>query len=107
MSDAGHLHLCAAADVAEGMIRRVSAQGYEPLAVCRIDGRVHLFADTCSHGMASLSEGEIEEGQIFCPFHGGAFDVVTGMPTERPCTLPIAVYQAIERDGDLYVAARG
>ncbi|WP_246623436.1 non-heme iron oxygenase ferredoxin subunit [Sphingomonas colocasiae] len=93
-------------DLQEGEIRRVSVPGYEPLALCRSGGRLHLFADMCSHGMASLSEGEVADGQVFCPFHGGGFDVATGMPTERPCTIPINVYALVERDGDVLVAGK-
>jgi len=98
--------LCAKADVPEGGIIAVSAPGYEPLAVCRFDGAFYVIADTCSHGLASLSEGEIADGQVFCPFHGGAFDVATGNPTESPCTVPIATYPVVEKGEDLYIQAK-
>lgn len=98
--------LCDAGDVAEGAMRRVAVPGYEPLAVCHVAGRYYLIADTCSHGMASLSEGDLDGLQVFCPFHGGAFDIATGAPTERPCTIPIATYPIIERDGGLFVEAK-
>ncbi|MBY0509277.1 MAG: non-heme iron oxygenase ferredoxin subunit [Rhodospirillaceae bacterium] len=85
---------------------RVLAEGYEPLAVCNVGGRFFLIADTCSHGLASLSEGDIEGGQIFCPFHGGSFDIATGKPVERPASIPIPTYPLIEIGGDLFVAAK-
>ena len=101
------VRLCGVDDVAAGMARRVSAPGYEPLAVVRLGDAWHVIADTCTHGMASLSEGDIEDGQIFCPFHGGAFDIATGAPTERPCVKAIATYPAVVVDGAVHVEARG
>jgi len=103
LSDKDLVRIGSVGDLEEGEIRRVSVPGYEPLALCRSGGRLHLFADTCSHGMASLSEGDVADGQVFCPFHGGGFDVATGMPTERPCTIPIKVYALVERDGTVLI----
>lgn len=107
MTDQKLHRLCARAEVNDESIRRVQAPGYEPLAVCRANGAYYVIADTCTHGLASLSEGEIYEGQVICPFHGGAFNVATGEATERPCVIPISTYPVIERGDSLYIAAKG
>lgn len=73
--------------------------GSEPIMLCRHRGVVHALADTCSHGMASLSDGEVEDGKIFCPFHGGSFDLSTGQPVDRPCTIPVKRFAVAERAG--------
>jgi nitrite reductase/ring-hydroxylating ferredoxin subunit len=95
--------LCRASDVPAGAALRVSIPGEDPIAVCQIDGRFFAIADTCTHGMASLSEGEIEGKLIFCPFHGGSFDIETGAPVDRPCTIALRTYVVEERDGEVFL----
>jgi nitrite reductase/ring-hydroxylating ferredoxin subunit len=106
MSELRLHRLCAKADVPEGRIRPARVPGYEPLAVVHSNGSFYVIADTCSHGLASLSEGEIIEGQVYCPFHGGAFNIKTGEATERPCTIAIATYPVIEQGDDLFIAVK-
>jgi nitrite reductase/ring-hydroxylating ferredoxin subunit len=98
--------LCGKKDVPTSDVHAVQAPDYEPLAVCRVGDSYYLIADTCSHGQASLSEGEVVMGQVVCPFHGGSFDVMTGQPTDLPCTIPIATYPLIEVGDDLFIAAK-
>lgn len=93
--------------MAEGELRRIEVSGHPPMVLCRNAGRFHLLDDLCSHGLASLSEGEIEDGQLFCPFHGGAFDLETGAPTQRPCTLPIKVYALRQVEGEIFIDSDG
>ncbi|RED13351.1 non-heme iron oxygenase ferredoxin subunit [Parasphingopyxis lamellibrachiae] len=106
MSDSKFLRLCCISDIPDSGILRVTVPGYDPLAVCQVDGAFFAIADTCSHGMASLSEGDIEDGQIFCPFHGGGFEIATGNPTERPCTIPIATYPVKRVEDALFIASK-
>jgi nitrite reductase/ring-hydroxylating ferredoxin subunit len=91
--------LCAAQALAEDSPLRIHPPGGEPMMLCRHRGAVHALSDTCSHGMASLSEGDVEDGKIFCPFHGGSFDLATGQPVDKPCTLPIKRFAVEERQG--------
>src|ERR1700749_2000722 len=79
------LRLCAKADVPTDRALQVRLPNGESLAVCQAEGAFYAVADTCSHGLASLSEGEVVGNEIYCPFHGGAFDIRTGKATERPC----------------------
>ena len=83
--------LCKLAEVGAGSARQVEVReaGAEPFALFNLQGDLHLTEDTCTHGFASLSQGEIRGQTVFCPLHGGAFDITTGQPCELPCTLPI------------------
>lgn len=85
--------LCAMNDLAPESIRRCVVPGLEPLAVVRHGENVYALSDRCSHGMASLSEGEIENGRIYCPYHSGAFELATGAAVEKPCTIAIRAYK--------------
>lgn len=100
------MYLCKVEGLAEGSPRRVQPDGHDPIAVCLVGDEIFAVADTCSHGMASLSEGDVEDLIIYCPFHGGAFDLRTGEAVEKPCTAPIRRYDVQVVDGKLY-ARRG
>ena len=95
----GFVALCPAAEVPEGEARRVKVAGRPPLAVFNLDGQFHVIEDTCTHGMASLSEGFVEDGIVECPWHGGAFDIRTGAPARHPCVVGLRVYAVALRDG--------
>lgn len=71
-------------------------------AVYRLDGEFFATDDLCTHAMVSLSYGDVVDGQIFCPMHGGAFDIRTGKPTELPCRLPLKTYAVVIDGEDLY-----
>jgi 3-phenylpropionate/trans-cinnamate dioxygenase ferredoxin subunit len=89
---------CALADVPADGALYVEIDGL-PVAVVRSDGELYAIDDTCSHEEVSLSEGEVEDGEIECWLHGSRFDLATGRPTSLPATRPIAVYP-VKIDGD-------
>jgi 3-phenylpropionate/trans-cinnamate dioxygenase ferredoxin component len=89
---------CGLADVPEPGALYVEIEG-QPVAVVRSDGELYAIDDTCSHEEVSLSEGEVEDGEIECWLHGSRFDLATGRPTSLPATRPIAVYP-VKIDGD-------
>ena len=79
-----------------------------PLALWRSGAGVHAVWDHCPHRGARLSAGEVEDGQIACPYHGWRFDG-TGRCTLMPA-LPdtqskvrAGALNAIERDGLIFV----
>ena len=91
--------LCNSADLAEGEVVQVDLGDGRVLAVCRWQGTAFAIDDLCSHGDASLAEGEIEDGQIVCPYHMGKFDIRTGEATAAPCSIAIRTYAVAEADG--------
>lgn len=93
--------LCASGDVAEGEVFQVDLGDGRILAVYRLDGEVFATDDLCSHGDASLADGEIENGQIVCPYHMGTFDIRTGEATGAPCSIAIRTYKVTEEDGTI------
>lgn len=96
--------VCAIADLAEGEIRQVELSDGRVLAVCRIDGEIFATDDLCTHGEASLSEGELEGHELLCPFHLGAFDVRTGEATRSPCFEALRTYAVTIEDGLVMVS---
>ena len=67
-------------------------------------GDIHAIDDTCSHANVSLSEGDVEDGEIECWLHGSRFDLRSGRPTGLPAITPIAVYPVKTDGDDVFVA---
>lgn len=97
------IKLCRASDVPEGGGLRVEIPGREAIAVFFNGSEYFATADACTHGSASLAEGEIVGDDIVCPFHAGAFDLRTGEATAAPCTEPVRTYKILVRGGDIYL----
>lgn len=62
------------------------------ICVARIGDEVFAIDDTCTHGQASLSEGEITDYRIECWLHGAEFDLRTGEVITLPATQPVKTY---------------
>lgn len=75
------------------------------VAVFRSDHDVFALADRCSHAEASLSMGEVFDGEVECPLHGAAFDIATGKALTLPATKPVATYRTHVRDGNVFVSS--
>jgi 3-phenylpropionate/trans-cinnamate dioxygenase ferredoxin component len=79
--------------------------GQEMVAIVRDSaGQIHAIDDTCSHANVSLSEGDVEDGEIECWLHGSRFDLRSGQPTGLPAVTPIAVYPVKIDGGDVFVS---
>lgn len=96
--------LCAADELAPGEMRSFELPGRAPVAVYNVDGVYYCTDDTCTHGNALLTDGELDGTDVVCPFHEGAFDVRTGKPTAAPCLIPLKTYRVAVVDGHVLVA---
>ena len=100
----GFVLACSVADLPTVGAVKVEIDG-EPVAIVRDSaGQIHAIDDTCSHANVSLSEGDVEDGQIECWLHGSRFDLRTGQPTGLPALTPIAVYPVKIDGGDVFVS---
>ena len=101
--DEGVETLCRVEDVPADEPLRVVLADDHAVAVYRWEGSFYCTDDLCSHGEASLAEGYVEGGQVFCPFHMGSFCISTGEARAAPCSEPIRAYAVTERDGELFI----
>jgi nitrite reductase/ring-hydroxylating ferredoxin subunit/uncharacterized membrane protein len=102
----GWHHLMAAPDAVEGKpVRRLL--GEVPVVAIRIDGTVHVLADRCSHMSGPLSDGELEDGCLTCPWHGSVFRVADGAVVRGPATAPQPAFVVREADGAIQVCLPG
>lgn len=63
------------------------------LVASKVGGTARVLADRCSHRGGPLSDGEVEEGCVTCPWHGSRFDLATGEVRRGPATVPQPAYQ--------------
>jgi len=80
----------------------VQVEGHD-LALFRMEDGVYALDDICSHEFSRLSEGEVWEGEVYCPKHGSRFNIKSGWVTGLPATQPVRTYPAKEEDGWIYV----
>jgi 3-phenylpropionate/trans-cinnamate dioxygenase ferredoxin subunit len=106
-----------AAVAADGYVRVCSVDDLPPVGAVQTEiagqniaivrdsaGDVHAIDDTCSHANVSLSEGDVEDGEIECWLHGSRFDLRSGEPTGLPATSPISVYPVKINGDDVFVS---
>jgi nitrite reductase/ring-hydroxylating ferredoxin subunit len=94
------------ADLPEGRpVRRLL--GEVPLLVLRRGDDVDVLADRCSHLSGPLSDGDIVDGCVTCPWHGSVFRLSDGAVARGPATAPQPVFTTEVRDGMLRVRLPG
>lgn len=79
--------------------------GNRRIALYRLDGKVYALDDVCTHALALLSQGFIENGAVECPLHGARFDIATGRCLALPATVDLRVYAVRIEDGEVFVRA--
>ena len=52
--------------------------GETPIALVRSGSQLHALADRCSHMSGQLSESDLVDGCLTCPWHGSVFRVSDG-----------------------------
>lgn len=90
-------------ELADQEIRRIEPDGLPPIAVYRLGGDYFATDDTCTHGEASLAEGDIEGDEVYCPFHMGAFNIRTGEATVPPCVQALNSYPVRIVDNTVWI----
>lgn len=100
------VRVSALADLPDGRGVRLDV-GDERIAMFRIDQSVYALGDRCSHAEASLSEGDVFDGEVECPRHGATFDLATGDATALPATKPVPTYGVRVENGDVYLEVAG
>lgn len=80
-----------AAEFVEDEPRTVLASGIQ-IAVFRVGDEWFALRDMCTHEVARLSEGFVEDGCVECPLHQGLFDLRTGEARKEPCVEAVQAF---------------
>jgi nitrite reductase/ring-hydroxylating ferredoxin subunit/uncharacterized membrane protein len=89
----GWHHLAPLADLPEGKPVRKMV-GEVPVVAVRTGDQVQVLADRCSHMSGPLSEGQMADGCLTCPWHGSVFRLADGSVARGPATAPQPTFQA-------------
>ena len=93
-------------DIPEGRPVRLQL-GEVPVLVIRDAEHIRALADRCAHLSGPLSDGEVHEGTVTCPWHASTFRLSDGTPVRGPATAPQPVFQTRVRDGVLELRLPG
>src|ERR1700733_1287509 len=89
----GWHHLASLAGLPEGKPVRKMV-GEVPVVAVRTGDQVQVLADRCSHMSGPLSDGQLADGCLTCPWHGSVFRLADGGVTRGPATAPQPAFQA-------------
>jgi 3-phenylpropionate/trans-cinnamate dioxygenase ferredoxin subunit len=95
--------ICSLDELKPGKALRVKINDHAIAIVRTPNGEVRALDDKCSHGEISLSEGFIDNETIECWAHGAKFDLNTGKPLSLPAYEPVATYEILIDNNDIYV----
>ncbi len=93
-------------DFPEGRGKRVMVQG-NAVAVFRLGERFHALDDCCSHAMAPLHSGAVQDGAVACPRHGARFDIATGEVLSLQAVGNVVSFPVELREGRVLVRTEG
>src|SRR5262245_38477474 len=96
------IFLCKTSQVPDWGGLRVELADRPAVVVFRSGAQYFVTDDLCTHGEASLADGEVEGMEIVCPFHQGRFDLRDGCVTAAPCVEPLRTYPTELRDGEIF-----
>jgi nitrite reductase/ring-hydroxylating ferredoxin subunit/uncharacterized membrane protein len=91
--------LGAAAEFPVGRAVKRTVGDVPVLVVRESGGAVHVLADRCSHMAGPLSQGEISDGCVRCPWHGSLFRLSDGWNVGGPATAPQPAFETRHIDG--------
>lgn len=77
--------------------------GETEVALYRLDGQVFATHGVCTHALAFMKDGFLEDGQIECPLHQGRFDVRTGRALCAPLSRDLPTYAVERRGAEIWV----
>lgn len=100
----GWTPVLADADLAEGSMKRVDVKG-TPILLARQRGVLYALVETCAHLGGPLSEGELKDGCVVCPWHGSCFSLDSGEVLNGPSTFPQPTLETRVVNGQIEVMA--
>ncbi|RSS67491.1 Rieske 2Fe-2S domain-containing protein [Streptomyces sp. WAC06614] len=89
-----------------GRATRARVDGVDVLVVREPDGTVRALADTCAHMGGPLSEGELADGCVRCPWHGSVFRLSDGWNVKGPATAPQPAFETRVVEGRVQARLR-
>jgi nitrite reductase/ring-hydroxylating ferredoxin subunit len=70
-------------EISPGNMKHVELDGKE-IVVSNVNGKFYAMDERCGHMNARLSNGNINQNIVTCPFHAAKFDISTGKKVGEP-----------------------
>lgn len=103
MAVAEFVRVAALADLPPGQLLSVEVGG-EKICLANVEDEIYAVQDNCTHRDFPLSEGDLDDTEIECSWHGARFDLATGRALCMPAIKPVKTYE-VKVDGDeIYLA---
>ena len=93
-------------EIAPGRAKCVEV-GDKEIALFNVNGVFHAIDNTCTHVGGPLSEGDLNDTQVTCPWHGAMFDVTSGSVLGPPAVVGVARYNTRLQGGDVEIEVIG
>ena len=97
----------AADDLADGegfKVARARLGTTDDVGIFRDGDDFYALDNTCTHELADLTEGWIEQCQVECPLHAARFDLRTGEALSPPASKPVNAHRVEIVDGRILLA---
>ncbi|MGY3617898.1 FAD-dependent oxidoreductase [Bradyrhizobium sp. USDA 10063] len=89
-------------EVPEGKALGIELDGIR-IALYNLGGEIYATHGICTHALALLAEGWIEDGKVECPLHQGQFDIRSGKALCAPVTEDLRTYAVRVEGNDILV----
>ena len=89
-------------ELEDNTMRCVKA-GEVAVLLVRQNGEIFALAHTCSHLGGPLSEGDLLDGKVRCPWHGSVFSLEDGSVVAGPATGPQPSFEVRVKNGKIEV----
>jgi nitrite reductase (NADH) small subunit len=76
--------------------------GGRTICIANVGGTYGAMDNVCPHRGGPLGQGMIERGKVVCPWHGWAWDPLTGA-ADQDSRMKIAVYPLKIQGGDVLI----
>src|SRR5206468_9956801 len=73
------------------------------IAVFNVGGTFYGIDDTCPHAGGPLSEGQVKDCKVTCPWHEADFDLKTGDVLAPPAFEGVKSYRVVVEGNDVKV----
>ena len=79
----GFVQVGKVSEITNGQIKHVDINGKE-VVIVNFNGKFYAFDERCGHMNARLSNGNMNQNIVTCPFHSAKFDITTGKKVSEP-----------------------
>jgi len=105
MSQGEFTRIASTSEIPDGGLH-LTKLGNARIALANVGGTIYAFDDECTHDGGPLSDGELHECVVTCPWHFSSFDIRTGEIVDSPAEEPIGVYEVKVDGTGVYVGER-